>query len=204
MRINPLAPQKGQNHQTRAHPANGWLVTFGDLLTLVLCFFLVVLLHSPIGPLGAAEVQEADELESENSQSDKASDGISIALTEGVKQTERRLVVRYLEEEFAQPTFELAEVAREKLHKAISSGGYPVLTAEVRTCVNGLESKRDSRWFDATARGLALWRHSLDILGGETPTELFLEQEPCLFDGEQKEQAVAAVSFKLDVERRES
>lgn len=51
--------QPQPEHSTKRHNGAGWLVSFADLLTLLVCFFLAVVASSPLAPSGSNQKKQA-------------------------------------------------------------------------------------------------------------------------------------------------
>lgn len=134
-----------------------WLMSFGDLLTLVLAFFVSLIALSPINPRVSARVEPGTTIassedrghESVPPESDSETNGLTLYLNAGDFQADR---------------VTLSERAEEKLRTFVNSGSYSVKQVIIATCLENVADGRHLEWNSSTNRLLGLHRQFIDAL----------------------------------------
>lgn len=148
-------------------PSAIWLISFGDLLTLLLCFFLSIVSFGPLNP--NVELPKSDLTTRTNSSALPAEQKITRPGTRFALKTHGRfaaarhfgeLKLQIAEEEYTDLGGRLYEAAQQRLIKAVKSDSYRVVAAEVSSC-SALSSER-SGWFQSVSRALEMRRQLVD------------------------------------------
>jgi hypothetical protein len=144
-----------------------WLISFGDLLTLLLCFFLSIVSFGPLNPhatLPKNELTARSDSTPSTSAYKKTPAGTGFALkTHGRFAAARHfgeLKLQIAEEEYTDLGGTLSEEAQKRLESAVKSSGYSVLAASVSSC-SALGSV-SSGWFQSISRSLQVRRQLVD------------------------------------------
>lgn len=107
---------------------NIWLISFGDLLTLVLCFFISIISLSPLNPERKLQIQN----------------GTPIALNKteikAEKEKPRFISLDLYDSDLAWPEYRLSETAVEKVRDQVLSGSYSYQKLKLETCTRLNES----------------------------------------------------------------
>ncbi len=148
-------------------PSNNqvWLTSFGDLLTLLLSFFIAVIALSPLNPavkdglsVGKHEINSVIEPRLTK----KSSDGTYVAKLSQVKGAKRglkSLLLRFSGRDFVLNRNGFRRMAERRLRKAVSLGGYATGLALVGTCSTALG---EDAWSRSEEYALALRRQLID------------------------------------------
>ena len=154
----------GSSKHSRA--ARGWLTSFGDLLTLLLCFFLLQFSTTPKeNSVPGGEVVENHDQSQEHATAGLTPYGWSPRGTLLAKpSTGSPLVEReFRREMFSQETFELNEDAGEELKNLVIPVGYEIDRAFITTCGDRTDQSESLAWTAATGRALSLQRQLVDV-----------------------------------------
>ncbi len=123
-----------------------WLVTFGDLLTLLLCFFIATMTlhpsHSPSTRRATARNSTISGKESVLDAGQRAL-GTTLALTQDRQSVlhqppEEKIEVKVAlsDDSFAQVRSKLSDTAKRKLNNAVFTDGYSVRAVVVHACAD--------------------------------------------------------------------
>lgn len=149
----------------------GWHTSFGDLLTLLLCFFIAAIALGPLGVGGKGhdfKTLKADFGTSPGQYPNGVSntDGgtvLASALTEahpasspGGSGFERRIYIA--EQAFGPLGSKLSRRARSKLKHSLRFDGSAALSAGVETCCRGIAQENELGWRRSAKRALHLRR----------------------------------------------
>lgn len=136
-----------------------WQTTFGDLLTLILCLFLVLIASNPAINPKANEIKSGTWTGS--GQSTGAYPAGALAGTTVAKQEDVNAPVAvYLRgDDFAVGPLKLKQIAAENLKKQVRIGGYLASRALIRIC--GSEDNK-KLWWHLGERAMAIRRQLID------------------------------------------
>lgn len=136
-----------------------WQTTFGDLLTLILCLFLVLIASRPTIDPNSKEIKSGTWEGIEQSTGvypAGAAAGTTVAKQEDVNAP----VAVYLRgDDFAAGSMKLSQQAAENLKKQVRFGGYLASRALIRVC--GSEDNR-KLWWHISERAMIIRRQLID------------------------------------------
>ena len=147
--------------------SGSWLISFGDLLTLLLCFFLTIVSFGPLNPKATLPIKGVT---SQSNSVTGPEPGVGVGkLGAGTQvaqsrtsstenQKELRLVFNV--EDFLEPTEKLVPAKVIELQKLIKTDGYSVGRVRLESC-SELKSD-DQGWFQALSRGFYLRGQFID------------------------------------------
>lgn len=136
-----------------------WEMTFGDLLTLLLCFFVWLI---PFSVQHATEKRHSNQDISEenivprNSEGEIAAHGTPFAPS---AMRDNQVEVRFAAQDFAENDFSLAPEMKGHLKKQLLSGDYELNSVLVESCAGAENSEP---WFDSMQRGLMVRGQLID------------------------------------------
>ncbi len=173
---------------------NIWLTSFGDLLTLLLCFFLATLSGSSLNPLSPAGIER---IKSGNhssfmlklySSKQPLAYGTSIAqLSDGVLE----LTATFFSDDFVTLGETLSQNAERRFPDVVPSG-YTLEAVEVSTCYPSETGSISTSWLGSITRAKALSRQLIDRGFGSIREEILGPN--CRTLG--KQSAVAEIRFR--------
>lgn len=138
----------------------GWLVSFGDLITLLLCFFICLVSFSPINPANSSNTAvQGDNSESNNQHTDTEDSGTAIADT--LPHSGKNKILLF-EQDFAIETGSLVPSALLALKKGMVREGYEIDQAMISACGGKSVLNDDQAWRQAMSRVLAVRRQVFD------------------------------------------
>lgn len=140
-------------------PANDslWAVTFSDLITLLLCFFLTMISFGPIGT--AYREGEAPELTPESISQVPPKDGTSLAISgEGVQ----RRVFELFEEDLSRIAQGGTSETLEEVKKTIESDSYDSRRVTITVAPGSKNEGQGERWLSIIQRLSGLQRQVFD------------------------------------------
>lgn len=136
-----------------------WQTTFGDLLTLILCLFLVLIASNPVIKPAAREINSGTWNGNEPAaghDSSAVGAGTTVATEEDVKAP----VAVYLRgDDFVAVPLQLKQSAAENLKKQVRLGGYLASRALIRIC--GTEEQK-KLWWRLSERAMTIRRQLID------------------------------------------
>lgn len=132
------------------HKSNDWLVSFGDLLTLLLCFFISLIALSP---------PKIEQLFTSSESS-----GTQSASQPHIEALDRRFV--FSSNEVNDSKRFVAEV-RSRLEKAVDLKTYDISTAKLEICYWDETATNEEMWLAALGRSIDLKRHLLDTIDSD-------------------------------------
>lgn len=144
-----------------------WLVTFGDLLTLLLCFFVAMVSlsqHSVTDSEAAVagpELQPPEKTEQTIVPPLPASRGVEIALTIDNRDLKELLLQR---SDFNDPLPVLSEAGLKKVQKAVEAITYTLDEVIIETCNADENVKPETAWHLSVVLGLGLRRQIVDAV----------------------------------------
>jgi flagellar motor protein MotB len=133
---------------------NVWLISFGDLLTLVLCFFISVISLSPLNPGVKAPAKPGIQL-ADNKKNIQAE-------TSGNKS----LSLSIFEKDLAASEVSITDAAIERLKNQVSPAGYKTREVKVETCWRSGESDLSGSWEKTLGLLGGLRRQVFDAIPG--------------------------------------
>lgn len=191
---------------------NSWLVSFGDLLTLILCFFITLISLSPLNPHMAgskdrdkpesyAEVNGASAEKTAAEQS-----GIPFALNKeknGAENLKRHyLSVRFDESDFEFDGELLRPAAAEKIKKLVPPEAYRPARLTVESCLQPAAAADTEQALTRSAKTLVvLKRQLIDHMPGLSGVETALRivKKSCIASsGAEGKQVAAQVVMELE------
>ncbi len=129
---------KGQN----------WMLSFGDMLTLILGFFITILSFRTYDPQQIKEIGRQQQIQNGTSLAkDKESPQLTFAFTE---------------KDYQQNAAEEVSGVAELINQRIKTVTYKVTGASIETCDDRTEGLEGQSWFNAMGRSLALHRQVID------------------------------------------
>jgi len=150
-----------------------WLVTFGDLLTLLLCFFLSIVSFGPLNPTQRVleeEVTKPDEpinpVMPPEIDSEQVS-GPTIALTNS---DTMETLLRFTEQDYVGGGELFTSEASEKMRSELEPEGYEVESVVVESCYGKPEYPDGRSWFMSVSRALGLRSQLIDA--GVSPASI--------------------------------
>jgi flagellar motor protein MotB len=136
--MSPLTPPKG-----RLSRPSLWLVTFGDLLTLMLCFFLATISLRPLSSTSTSALTTQNNKVSTaklNSLVQLKGAGTRLAAKEeelsAPRPAEIRKQVVLSEGSFLRARAELSRSAQSQLNNAVTTDGYEVRSVAIQVCTD--------------------------------------------------------------------
>ncbi|MBX7144922.1 MAG: hypothetical protein K1X79_10760 [Oligoflexia bacterium] len=138
-----------------------WLMSFGDLLTLVLAFFVSLIALSPLNPKVNLPHKPGTTIASSEPASPKGALMDEDSNTEGL--------TLYLNSgDFEAGGTALSEGGRSKVKTFIQSAGYEVNQATIADCAGGTADEGQASWNSSMNRLLGLHRQFIDALPSST------------------------------------
>ena len=119
-----------------------WLVSFGDLLTLLLCFFVTIIAQSPLNPRSAKSEALREKQEAGTEFAPSVSRSLFKTLT-------------LSQQDFQKDSGGIAQA----LKSSVILDGYEVSKASLSSCSPGVG---ETSWFEATKQALSLRRQLID------------------------------------------
>ncbi len=129
-----------------------WLTSFGDMLTLILCFFLTVV---SLGPLNTASARNNEDKLTKN----KHNLGTTIAKSE---EDELRKEISFEETVFSSNPDNQIFGLSELVNELIDTETYRIKSVSIETCNAELETKEGQSWHVSMQRALALNSQLID------------------------------------------
>lgn len=167
--------------RARGRGPNAWALSFGDLLTLLLCFFLTIVSMSPLNPAvrkaNQALSAQKDEknvppskVQPQNSElGPRIAKHVSAEQEKGVSdkgplQAEKLEVMDFLAEDFEGESGILSDQAANRLKMLMNQQDSQLISVEIETCVQGARETEAISWFEATRQALALKGQFIDAV----------------------------------------
>lgn len=130
--------------------SSAWLVTFGDLLTLLVCFFITIISHSTFNPAdGVAEGVKADS-------------GTAIAILPVETPDSLELSLRFRERDFRANGVRMQVSARRRLKKAVNLEGYALTNGVIESCAKAADHNEEGNWALSVRRAFSLRSQVID------------------------------------------
>ncbi|MCB0339681.1 MAG: hypothetical protein KDD53_08755, partial [Bdellovibrionales bacterium] len=145
---------------------SNWLVVFGDLLTLLLCFFVSVLTLHPIGETkhskqtseNTAEISSAHSVEPDNAELEKS--GTVIAQLESQEVLKRKVLLSELD--FGDANEE-HRGNLELLKNDLIREGYKLRSVQVSVCGHQEGAREELSWYVSMERSVRIKSQLVDI-----------------------------------------
>jgi hypothetical protein len=213
LRTPRLAARKTVPGLMRRDFATSWLISFGDLLTLMLCLFLAIISFSSLSPF---VVSAKNRLDSASYMRDEAvprgsfggaAGGTLLAapedLTADVRAAQRevkaepppaeiRKTLRLQSEEVTDAGF---KQVRNRLMQLMSISGYRLLQASLEVC--GEAADEEASWEEAQSRALILRRQLIDTGLESQLLRIAVLGPDCKELGGELEDVAARIEFHL-------
>jgi len=151
-----------QSAQASKAPAQIWLISFGDLLTLILGFFVAVVSQTPLNPAFKPPINQESLLQNgvEIPKSEAGTvAGTQFAKAKAKKQVFKGFILRLSERDFVQSKNSLRRRAQYQLKKRVRLVAYRLSTARIESCTEGLGNQS---WLGSIERTLLIRRQLLD------------------------------------------
>lgn len=210
--INQFNFKNSLENQSIQGRSTSWLVSFGDLLTLLVCFFLSIISFTNIKKQAnlakEAEINQTkavfhEDLKTSN-KNIEAGTQLAVNSDEEIK---ANLIVRQVSIGFENGEFEgskrqLSMLARQRLSLAVSSTSYDNSEAIISSCTEALKGKpNQNEWENSKLQALELKRQLIDAGWQGAPQEIrmqILGQQCRELDKDQSERAgkVAFVNIR--------
>ena len=113
---------------------NIWLISFGDLLTLVLCFFISVISISPLNPEIKSKIQSGTQLAHNNKEIERAG-AVKKDLTLSISENDLFPLVNKITNE-----------GLERLKKLIPKDTYNIKGIRIESCKRGPAGNNAEKW----------------------------------------------------------
>ncbi len=155
-----------------------WLLSFGDLLTLLLCFFLSVLSLSPLNPAyKSPEKGKSKQIVNEPPSTEatgaagKTSGGIELANSSGTvadpsvgssANNFKQLSVWLTEADFREGNLELLPEAQERLKSQVFGSAYERVSVRIEGCAEVEQGRAEAAWAASLSRILTLRSQMID------------------------------------------
>lgn len=177
-------------------PGSSWLVSFGDLLTLLLCFFiaLIVLTREATPPASAAEPVTPSQLSRIEVPGAVAAlprpPGTTLAAN---LEEQSRFELLFEEGDFEADGTALSSAARERIENAFAFAAYTPKPVRIVACGGGRGESTDAGWLESMQRLLELRSQLLDAGADMGRAELEPAGPYCNRIGGQQEQPPRAL-----------
>lgn len=144
--------------------AHTWMLSFGDLTTLLLCFFVSAISLSPLNPLIPQHQNIVSDANLEPGTSIASSQSRE-TLTPATRPPEfRYLEEQVLETEFDSQTAELTAAGLARVKERMKLDGYRLVAANILTCSGRMPEKSEMEaWELSLSRILGLRRQLIDV-----------------------------------------
>lgn len=206
------APSSGV--QGRSIQSN-WMLSFGDLLTLLLCFFLSVLSLSPLNPanenrINVKENQEVIQPKQDQPSVTRSNPGSGTALAKlstagGVLTPEQKasdsnmLELLLSQDDFEGLGWDLKAESQLRVKNQVIGTAYPVRRVTIESCFGSVPGSEETAWAGAISRILSLRSQLID--GGLNPNLFaYRPQGPNCNELTQSESESKKVAARLKVE----
>lgn len=149
----------------RSINSGSWLVTFGDLLTLMLCLFVTIVSQSPLNPAteqaqnGVSPRSAEQSAKYSRSIVDFQSPGTTLAPSNDVEGVAE---LTFLESDFSGEAGELVEASQKAVKNEVIRAGYDVSAAAISTCSLDQGASEDAKWLSSVSRSFSLRRQLVD------------------------------------------
>jgi len=157
---------------------NHWLVSFGDLLTLLLCFFITILSFGGMKPEGSTDKlginggTQVDAAFSRESNDGGNPAGIELAVLSDREADYKEVTLNFEESDFSQSGEVLTEAALAGLKRQVTQDGYTPDRALLQTCADREAGSAEYEWYLSLGRALFLRSQLIDA--GISPQALRL------------------------------
>ncbi|MDC0359073.1 hypothetical protein OAO01_09675, partial [Oligoflexia bacterium] len=173
------APGQGERRdavQNRLSFSNSrWLTTFGDLLTLLLCFFLCVITFSPPTTQQETPLHNTSSRNLTRNQPEAVEpkpDQPAGTLIAPLMSEFKALEIRFTEADYIEGTTRLSGSALARLRNEINSDGYRAMEMLIAACAPDHSAGSAQSWFSSTGRVFNLRGQLLDARMDTTGLQL--------------------------------
>lgn len=154
---------------------NGWLTSFADLLTLLLCFFISIFALSSVNPnIPAVTKQDNNEFDTAQGAVKPLAGSNVLRIAAGTDlavdkvDVEHAFAWSFSQEEFLASDYDLTRLrlqgkASSRLRKALLSGGYALSKAKISACESEQLVLDGGAEVDLVVRTLPIYRQLIDM-----------------------------------------